>query len=514
MVIFGLLLLIYLYFKYKFSYWKKRGFPFIQPTNIFGNFKEIILQQTAVGQHFQHMYNLGKGKPYIGFYAFGRPSLLLRDPDLIKLVLVKEFNVFYDRHVYSSKGTDPLGTSNLFMLKGPAWKYLRSKLNPAFTTFRMKQVCSLIEICSNHVTDYLEKTSHLDKPIEVRELMGKYGTDVITSCAFGIESNSLSDPNAEFRQFGRKIIETSVFRSFEFMSMFVLPEASKFMNMKFFSTETSDFLRKAFWDTVNQREEKNIQRDDFLQLLIQLKNKGRVDEEKNGLEAEKVNADNDTVDQKLFKFEGDNLVAQAAIFFTAGFEAIATNGSFILYHLAMHPEVQEKARAEIHEVLESEKGKLTYEALNKMEYLQMVISETLRLFPNLSVLDRVPKRDYVLPGTNLTLEKGTPVYIPLMGLHMDPNIYPNPEKFDPERFSPENIKKRHPFTYLPFGDGPKFCVGKRFGIMAVKTGMISILQNFEVSPCAETPVPLVLDPKAMILAPIGGIPLKFNRIKV
>jgi len=87
------------------------------------------------------------------------------------------------------------------------------------------------------------------------------------------------------------------------------------------------------------------------------------------------------------------------------------------------------------------------------------LTETLRKVPVLPILDRVAGTDYVIPGTNITIEKGTTVYVPLLGLHMDPDVYPDPDHYDPERFSEENRKTRHPFMYLPFGEGPKYCIG-------------------------------------------------------
>lgn len=89
-----------------------------------------------------------------------------------------------------------------------------------------------------------------------------------------------------------------------------------------------------------------------------------------------------------------------------------------------------------------------------------LLTETLRKFPVLPILDRVAGRDFVIPGTNVTIQKGTTVYIPLLGLHMDPDVFPDPDHYDPERFNEENRKARHPFMYLPFGEGPKYCIGR------------------------------------------------------
>nr|AGM32649.1 cytochrome P450-like protein [Coptotermes formosanus] len=168
---------------------------------------------------------------------------------------------------------------------------------------------------------------------------------------------------------------------------------------------------------------------------------------------------------------------------------------------------------EVLDVMERNQGKLPYEDIRDMEYLNMVVLETLRKFPVLPILDRVASRDFVIPGTNVTTEKGTTVYIPLLGLHMDPDVFPDPDHYDPERFNEENRKARHPFMYLPFGEGPKYCIGKGFGLISVKTALANIIANFEVSTCAETPKRLQLNPKAMILASIAGLYLKFTKLK-
>lgn len=89
----------------------------------------------------------------------------------------------------------------------------------------------------------------------------------------------------------------------------------------------------------------------------------------------------------------------------------------------------------------------------------MVIAETLRKYPPLPVLDRVANENYKIPNSNLVIEKGTPITIPVSGLHYDPEYFPNPEKYDPERFSESNKKSRKQCVYLPFGEGPHVCIG-------------------------------------------------------
>lgn len=96
-----------------------------------------------------------------------------------------------------------------------------------------------------------------------------------------------------------------------------------------------------------------------------------------------------------------------------------------------------------------------------LPYLDMVISETLRKYPPLPFLARIAAGDYTVPETDVVIEKGTPIYISVSGLHHDPEYFPNPEKYDPERFSKKNKSKITPFTYMPFGEGPHNCIGKK-----------------------------------------------------
>lgn len=115
-----------------------------------------------------------------------------------------------------------------------------------------------------------------------------------------------------------------------------------------------------------------------------------------------------------------------------------------------------------------------------------MFSETLRLYPPVPTLSRECVKDYIIPETDVTIEKGTVVFVPAFGIHHDPEYFPNPEKFDPDRFNSENVHKIRPFSYLPFGDGPRKCIGLRFGQMQVKVGLFYLLKDFEYSVSSKT----------------------------
>lgn len=129
------------------------------------------------------------------------------------------------------------------------------------------------------------------------------------------------------------------------------------------------------------------------------------------------------------------------------------------------------------------------------------------------ILPRLCVEDYAVPGSDLIIEKGTRVYIPMEGIHHNSNIYPNPDHFDPERFSKDNIYKRHSCSFLPFGDGPRNCIGKRFGMVQTKIAILVLIRDFTFEICPKTPIPIKLDPMIMLTMSRGGIYLKIQKIK-
>jgi cytochrome P450 family 6 len=135
--------------------------------------------------------------------------------------------------------------------------------------------------------------------------------------------------------------------------------------------------------------------------------------------------------------------------------------TFSTYELALNQDVQDKLRSEINEVLAKHNGEVTYDAIMEMKFLDMVFNETLRKYPVVDLQSRKATKDFAIPKSNLVIPAGTAVMIPIYALHNDERFWENPNKFDPERFTPENVQKRHPFTFIPFSEGPRICIGLR-----------------------------------------------------
>lgn len=120
--------------------------------------------------------------------------------------------------------------------------------------------------------------------------------------------------------------------------------------------------------------------------------------------------------------------------------------------------------------------------------------------------------DYLDPDNNATIEKDTIVMIPVYGIHHDATFYPEPERFDPDRFTPAVVATRPHLAFLPFGDGPRNCIGLRFGMMQARIGLITMLRNFEFAICEQTIVPLEFAVTNVVLTAKGGLFLKFKSV--
>ncbi|XP_001599460.2 cytochrome P450 6k1 [Nasonia vitripennis] len=484
--------LFYMYAKQKQTYWSKRG-VYSPPCHWFyGHFRDAFLMKKSFPQAFGEMHNLVDSSiPVVGVYVMQKPFLLLRNPEVIKQVLIKDFNVFCNRYFAAQRKTDVIGSENLFSIKYAQWKYIRSKLSPAFSSGKLKRYFQLMLESAANTRNYLKSQIPDGEKvtIECRKLSNKYTTDVISSFSFGIKTNSYVEPEPEFYLRSRKIFQLGLVRTLQILTTFFFPKISDYL-MGSMLGDSNDFFRNAFWESMNERKESGIKRGDIIDFLVELSNEKQSQE---------------------FKFEGDHLVAQSAILLVAGVETSAVTIGFTLLELAKHPEIQRRVREEIREKL-CKDGQLAYEDVAVMTYLSQVISETLRLYPPAPLIDRLASEDYKLPGTDIVIEKGTAVYAALKaGLHEDPHYHPNPTKFDPDRFSEERKNEIQPCTYMPFGEGPRVCVGMRIGQLETMVGLITILSEYEVS---LNPQHITeLNVRALFLAPADGIKLYFQRIK-
>lgn len=185
--------------------------------------------------------------------------------------------------------------------------------------------------------------------------------------------------------------------------------------------------------------------------------------------------------------------------------------TFALYELASNPEVQEKLREEILNAMKENDGKLSYDTIFELKYLDMVINETLRKYPPAFLLLRKSNTDFRIPNSDLVIPDNTDIYINIYSLQNDADYFPNPSKFYPERFSQENVNNFVPYSFQPFGSGQRACIGKRFGLLQSKMGIARLIQNFKFSICDESG-PLEFVKPTFFLAPLNKMWLNVKQL--
>ncbi|XP_058794276.1 cytochrome P450 6A1-like isoform X2 [Phymastichus coffea] len=486
-----LFLAVYYYLTSTFDYWRSQAIPGPEPRILFGNLKDVIFGKISLGGYLTKQYEKFKNEPMIGIFVRRMPVLILHDPDYIKDVLIKDFSIFADRGMIFHEKIEPL-SQHLFMLEPERWRPLRAKLSPTFTSGKLKEMFYLLIECADHFEEVLNDCIAKNSVIECRELTARFTTDAIGVCAFGLKMNALSEEDNQFRKIGRQLFATDGLKSLKMKLREGAPWLYKLLGPLMYDYEINDFFIGLFKDTVEYRKKNNVKKNDFVDLLMEIKeNPNKV---------------------KDIELNDAFLTAQLFVFFIAGFETSSTTMSNFLYELALNQPIQNKLREEVNNELNKNNGNVKYDTIKNLKYMHKVYSETLRKYPPLMVIMRRSTESYTFSGSKLTIPKGMRVWIPVYAIQRDPQIYPNPDTFDPERFDDEISKHRNLSFYLPFGAGPRNCIAARFANYQSKVGLIKILSKYKVDVCDETCVPYVIHPRSFLLTPTEGIKLKFTKI--
>lgn len=363
-------LVIYIYYKRKHSYWRRRNVPFISPSFPFGNISDFVLRKSSILHLFRSLYFRSKslGYKYVGVYLYARKGLIIVDPTLAKRILATDFQYFHDRDIYYDEKNDPL-TANLVAITGQKWKSLRAKLTPTFTSGKLKNMFKTVMNCGDELKLYLSDNVNDPKGIEIKDVLSRFTTNVIGRCAFGIECDTLANPNTDFSKYSQKAMTQSLRDVLKLAVYKNFPRLARFFKMKVVNEEVSKFFINIVQQTIEHREKNNVQRNDFMQLLIQLKNNGQLKQEQDDGRPQEAKPSDVTL-------TFNEIAAQSFIFFLAGYETSSTVTSFALYEIAQNGAMQEKLKQEVLETIRKYDGEITYDALVEMEYMEKVILGT------------------------------------------------------------------------------------------------------------------------------------------
>ncbi|CAG9785965.1 unnamed protein product [Diatraea saccharalis] len=503
----------YIYKKIHNRY-KDRDVKFLPGVPVFGNALQYTLLKRHMVYDFDEVYKAFPQERYVGYIEGTTPAILIRDPELIKRITVKDFEHFMNHKDFFTEEMDPLFGLTLIMMKDEKWRDMRTKLSPAFTGSKMKTMVPFIQEVGVNIVEYLKE--HDGKDVNLDDVMRRFTTDVIATTAFGLQVNSFKDKDNEFYRSGQSLFDFSLAQRIYMFFCDNFPTAAKFARMFYKPTRTTQFFTEIVKSTMEYREKNNVVRPDMIHLLMQLK-KGTLDtnpasEDKDvGYAAveEEVKSPGSVREWTL-----PELVGQVFTFFVAGFETSASTITMCLHELCLNPEVQEKLYQEVKEFKET-RGKLTYENVTELKYLDSVLNETFRKWSIVIAMDRICTKEYELPpahegGKPYKLYPGDLVYSSVNAIHMDPQYYPNPEVFNPDRFSEENKRNIQPFTFMPFGMGPRACIGSRFALLELKVLLFTLVSNFKILKCPKTIDPIVLAANDFNIKAKGHTWLKFE----
>ncbi|XP_075979732.1 cytochrome P450 6B1-like [Anticarsia gemmatalis] len=482
--------LLYYFLTKSFNYWKDRQVCGPKPIPFFGNFKDVVLRKKHVGMLYNEMYKQYPDEKVVGLFRMTAPTLLIRDLDIAKQVLIKDFECFPDRATYYSK--QGLG-QNMFHCDLVTWKILRKRFTSVFTSSKFKSIFHLLVDRGDKFNNYIEDVTMKQPEQDVYNLMLKYTVSTIMVAGFGLDIDTFNDS----RLF--EIIDEEVKASFLSEVDIVFPGFLTQFNLSLLAKNTIQFCHEIVRTGIsNQRLKTDIH--NVMDVILSFKDKSDI------YSTEKIKTDEK---QPMVEVTDELLAAQAWVFYTAGNANNTLSLTYAMYHLARNPDVQEKLRQEIDEVLAKYDGKLTYEALKEMKYLDMAFEETLRMHPLTNGLVRSVAKDVRIEGIDATIDKDCIVVVSPYAIQHDEKYYPEPERFNPERFLPENIVDRHQCAFLPFGTGPRSCLGSQLARNQFGICVASLLSKFRVEPSNNTISCIQYDPWRMLLTPKERIRLNF-----
>lgn len=417
----------------------------------------------------------------VGLHLGGiRPCYVTRDPALVQHILQKNHRRYLKSDL--THGLIRYIGRGLLTNEGPDWLRQRRLIQPAFHRQRLAGLTRLMQAAAEEWTQELHaRTAAGPALVDIHEAMTRVAFRIIAQATFGTsmsdaERDRLSDILTQIQAFYVRTIRQPYLRPW-------LQGTGSYRRHEALSQELRELVRAYIRRRQQAGTSSNAPHNDLLQMLLDVRYE-------------------DTGEPMT----EEQLVDEANILLLAGHETSANALSWLFYLLAEHPEAaaqvrQERAAASLaHRAPE-------FEELARLPYSMQVIQETMRLYPPAWILDRVALEDDEFQGH--PFPKGTLFSLYIYGLHRHPTLWPAPHAFRPERFAPGAQPPVPAYAYLPFGGGPRLCIGNHFALAEIQLVLLETLRHFTVAPVTQegvVPVPLVT------LRPQEGVVLRFERI--
>lgn len=508
----GLALLIaslfhsYTYRRRAYQFFRRLGIPGPKPHLIKGN-GDKMRNHSLVAIDVMDQWKAEFGDVY-GYFVGMKPYVVVGDLDMVQQVLIRDFHKFVNRPAMGIEIRPVINT--LVGLRSHRWKEVRRVISPTFSTRKMRKINSIINRCADILVEVVGKHAETRNEIDFYGVFQGLTCQVIGECALDTKVDCQRQPQDEFlnslRQFLKQannpIIDLAIYFPLVREILAVVCRVASPCGQ--FTQSIIDKVQ----GVINQRREDRLSgtstpnHGDILQLLMEA--------------SENRQEDTDDTDGRVRPthqlLTDDEIIANAWVFLLGGFETTANALTYCAYLLATHADVQQKLYEELRDYLGESSGDLEtdYNTISQLTYLDKVFCEALRLFPPVVLfVTREAAEDAQLGDFHIPA--GTNVQIPIWQIHHDPKLWPDPYRFDPERFEPELKKNRHPMAWIPFGSGPRSCLGIRFAMLEAKIALAKLLMNYRLVPCERTEEKLTLSVPTVTLNPKSGVWLKAEK---
>lgn len=357
--------LAYVILNRTYTYWHRKGFRTAPGCSLFfGHLKHVLFMRESFSETLVRLYK-STNEPYIGVYSLLRPVLLVRDLELARMILIRDFTNFTDRGIHNNGRYDPL-SDHLLSAKGEQWKRLRHKLTPAFSLSKLRAMFPTLAGCGVPLQNFLDRLVESDSVFNASDISVRYTTNVIASVGFGVEVDSITNPNEQFRVNGGKIVRTTILNGLRWLLYFTAPKVRTFFRIKMLDADVEAFFLSIVNQNLEYREKSHTIHKDLFQLLLQLRINGAIDP------SDEWNAvTNNCNGEKMLTV--NEIAAQTFLFFAAGFETSSTTLAFFMYEMAKNPKVQQQLHADIDRIISKHNGDVTFESVSEMKYLEWCV---------------------------------------------------------------------------------------------------------------------------------------------
>jgi cytochrome P450 len=398
-----------------------------------------------------------------------RDTVFVMDPDLVRIVLADEA----DKFVKSDAMTRALGPAlgdGLLTADGERWRWQRRAASPTFRHERLTGFLPCMIAAAERRRDrwlaLAEQT--VDVAHEMMQTTFEIIVDTMLSGRSGIDPDRVEQGITEFLDSTSWTIALGLIRA---------PLWTPYPGRRR-AEQARDYLRAEVLRIIAERRLEPEPRPDLIGLLLEAR-------------------DSETGRQMDDRDLADNLLT----FIAAGHETTALALAWTFYLLDLHPEIADRVLDEIAQVTGADALRPTH--VPELTYTRQVLMEAMRLYPPAPIITRDASQDVVLGGEHIPA--GTNVFVPVYAVHRQPALWPDPDRFDPERFAPDVVKARHRYAYLPFGAGPRICIGMSFALLEAAAVLAVLLPALRLAGVPGREPGLK---SRITLRPDGGLPMR------